>query len=157
MRIKDSKIGQKPTDELNKLLENMTPGELDEYLEENQEYIAGTDRSFYEYMKTTIRTKGILLKDLYQFAGFSESFGSKLLTQEKHTKDRDMIIRLCLAGHLTWDETNRALKLYGFSELYAKDPRDACLIVQINNRIYDIYSINDELAKRGFDLLSAGE
>ena len=157
MHIKDSKIGQKPTDELNKLLENMTPGELDEYLEENQEYIAGTDRSFYEYMKTTIRTKGILLKDLYQFAGFSESFGSKLLTQEKHTKDRDMIIRLCLAGHLTWDETNRALKLYGFSELYAKDPRDACLIVQINNRIYDIYRINDELAKRDFDLLSAGE
>ncbi len=66
------KIGQKPTDELNKLLENMKPGELDEYLEENQEenqeYIAGTDRSFYEYMKTTICSKGIKLKDVYQSA-----------------------------------------------------------------------------------------
>ena len=156
MRIKDSKIGQKPTDELNKLLENMKPGELDEYLEENQEYIAGTDRSFYEYMKTTIRSKGIKLKDVYQFAGFSESFGSQLLYRDKHTTDRDMIIRLCLAGHFTWDEMNRALKIYGFSELYAKDPRDACLIVQINNRVYDIYQINDELAKRGLELLSAG-
>ncbi len=147
----------KPTDELNKLLENMKPDELDDYLVENQEYLAGDEKSFYDYMKRTIRNKGIKLKDVYQFAGFSESFGSKLLTQEKHTKDRDMIIRLCLAGHLTWDETNRALKLYGFSELYAKDPRDACLIVQINNRIYDIYQINDELAKRSLELLSSGE
>ena len=147
----------KPTDELNKLLENMKPDELDDYLVENQEYLAGDEKPFYDYMKRTIRNKGIKLKDVYQFAGFSESFGSKLLTQEKHTKDRDMIIRLCLAGHLTWDETNRALKLYGFSELYAKDPRDACLIVQINNRIYDIYRINDELAKRNLELLSSGE
>ncbi len=147
----------KPTDELNKLLENMKPVELDDYLVENQEYLAGDEKSFYDYMKRTIRNKGIKLKDVYQFAGFSESFGSKLLTQEKHTKVRDMIIRLCLAGHLTWDETNRALKLYGFSELYAKDPRDACLIVQINNRIYDIYQINDELAKRSLELLSSGE
>ena len=147
----------KPTDELNNLLENMKPDELDDYLVENQEYLAGDEKPFYDYMKRTIRNKGIKLKDVYQFAGFSESFGSKLLTQEKHTKDRDMIIRLCLAGHLTWDETNRALKLYGFSELYAKDPRDACLIVQINNRIYDIYRINDELAKRNLELLSSGE
>lgn len=84
MRVKDSKIGNKPTDELNKLLENMKPGDLDEYLEENREYIAGTDRSFYEYMKTTIRAKGIKLKDVYQFAGFSESFGSQLLYHTKH-------------------------------------------------------------------------
>ncbi len=147
----------KPTDELNKLLENMKPDEIDTYLAENNEYLADGERPFYDYMKRTIHDKGIKLKDVYQFAGFSESFGSKLLSQDKHTKDRDMIIRLCLAGHLTWDETNRALKLYGFSELYAKDPRDACLIVQINNRIYDIYRINDELARRNLELLSSGE
>ncbi len=147
----------KPTDELNKLLENMKPDEIDTYLAENSEYLADGERPFYDYMKRTIHDKGIKLKDVYQFAGFSESFGSKLLSQDKHTKDRDMIIRLCLAGHLTWDETNRALKLYGFSELYAKESRDACLIVQINNRIYDIYRINDELAKRNLELLSSGE
>ena len=42
----------------------------------------------------------------------STSYGSKIVTMEKHTKDRDLIIRLCLAGHFNWDETNRALKLY---------------------------------------------
>ena len=68
---------------------------------------------------------------------------------EKHTKDRDLIIRLCLAGHFNWDETNRALKLYGMSELYAKDPRDACIIVAINNRIFDQYEVDDLLEKQG--------
>lgn len=147
----------KPTDELNKQLENMKPGELDKYLAENREYLADPEKPFYSYMKQTIQSKGIKLKDVYSFAGFSESYGSQLLYETKHTKDRDMIIRLCLAGHLTWDETNRALKLYGFSELYAKDPRDACLIVEVNNRVFDIYKINEELKKRGLELLSAAE
>ena len=107
-------------------------------------------------MKQTIQSKGIKLKEVYAFAGFSESYGSQLLYEDKHTSDRDMILRLCIAGHFTWDETNRVLKLYGFTELYAKDPRDACLIVQINNRIYDIHRINEELQKRDLELLSAG-
>ena len=67
---------------------------------------------------------------------------------EKHTKNRDLILRLCIAGHFNWDETNRALKLYGLSELYAKDPRDACIIVAVNNRIYDLAEINDMLTER---------
>lgn len=82
-----------------------------------------------------LHEKNIKLKDVYSFAGVTESYGSKIVTMEKHTKDRDLIIRLCLAGHFNWDETNRALKLYGLSELYAKDPRDACIIVAVNNRM----------------------
>jgi hypothetical protein len=76
---------------------------------------------------------------------------------EKHTKDRDLIIRLCLAGHFNWDETNRALKLYGLSELYAKDPRDACMIVAINNRIYDMYEIDEMLMAKGLKKLTTEE
>jgi hypothetical protein len=76
---------------------------------------------------------------------------------EKHTKDRDLIIRLCLAGHFNWDETNRALKLYGLSELYAKDPRDACIIVAVNNRIFDLYEIDEVLIRQGFKKLTTEE
>ncbi len=147
----------KPTDELNKMLESVKPEELDDYLTENAESIVGDEKAFCNYMRDTIRKKGIKFKDVYSFGGFSEKYGSQLISQEKHTGDRDRIIRLCLAGHFSWNETNRALKLYGFSELYSKDPRDACLIVQINNRIYDIYRVNEELHKRNLELLSAGE
>ena len=98
--------------------------------------------------------KHIKLKDVYSFAGVSESYGSKILSMEKHAKSRDLILRLCLAGWFNWEETNRALKLYGMSELYAKDPRDACIIIAINNRITDVGTIDGMLEENGLKKLS---
>ena len=148
---------KKPTDELNKLLENMKPDDLDSYLLDNSKYLAEGPKAFYYYMKDVLDSKNIKLKDVYSFAGVSESYGSKILSQEKHTTDRDLIIRFCIAGHFTWDETSRALKLYGMNELYAKDPRDACIIVAIKNRIYSFSDIDELLLDKGFSKLTPDE
>ena len=145
---------QKPTDELNELLEKMKPEQLDDYYKTNRKYLAGEKKAFYYYFKDVLEKKNILLKDVYSFAGVTESYGSKIISMEKHTKNRDLIIRLCLAGHFTWEETNRALKLYGFTELYSKDPRDACLIVAINNRMFAPYRIDEMLEKHGLEKLT---
>ncbi len=148
---------KKLTDELNSLLENMKPDDLDSYLSDNAKYMAEGPKAFYYYMKDVLDSKNIRLKDVYSFAGVSESYGSKILSQEKHTTDRDLIIRFCIAGHFTWDETSRALKLYGMNELYAKDPRDACLIVAIRNRIYSFSDIDELLIDKGFPKLTTNE
>ena len=148
---------KKPTDELNNLLENMKPDDLDSYLLDNSKYLAEGPKAFYYYMKDVLDSKNIKLKDVYSFAGVSESYGSKILSQEKHTTDRDLIIRFCIAGHFTWDETSRALKLYGMNELYAKDPRDACIIVAIKNRIYSFSDIDELLLDKGFSKLTPDE
>ena len=148
---------KKSTNELNDLLENMKPDQLDSYLKDNSKYMADEKKAFYYYMKDVLDEKNIKLKDVYSFAGVTESYGSKIVIMEKHTKDRDLIIRLCLAGHFNWDETNRALKLYGLSELYAKDPRDACIIVAVNNRIFDMYEIDEMLMKQGLKKLTTEE
>lgn len=148
---------KKPTDELNSLLENMKPDDLDSYLSDNSKYLVEGPKAFYYYMKNVLDSKNIKLKDVYSFAGVSESYGSKIISQEKHTTDRDLIIRFCVAGHFTWDETSRALKLYGMNELYAKDPRDACLIVAIKNRLYSMSDIDELLLKQGFKKLTTDE
>ena len=135
----------------------MKPDQLESYLKDNSKYMADEKKAFYYYMKDVLDEKNIKLKDVYSFAGVTESYGSKIVTMEKHTKDRDLIIRLCLAGHFNWDETNRALKLYGLSELYAKDPRDACIIVAVNNRIFDMYEIDEMLMKQGLKKLTTEE
>jgi hypothetical protein len=150
-------LQKKSTNELNDLLENMKPDQLDSYLKDNSKYMADEKKAFYYYMKDVLDEKNIKLKDVYSFAGVTESYGSKIVTMEKHTKDRDLIIRLCLAGHFNWDETNRALKLYGLSELYAKDPRDACIIVAVNNRIFDMYEIDEMLIRQGLRKLTTEE
>ena len=147
----------KPTDELNMLLENMKPDQLDAYFKENERYMADAKKAFYYYMKDVLDEKNIKLKDVYSSAGVTESYGSKIITMEKHTKNRDLIIRFCIAGHFNWDETNRALKLYGMTELYAKDSRDACIIVAINNRIFNLYDINEMLTRQGLEKLAEDE
>ena len=48
---------------------------------------------------------------------------------EKHTKNRDLILRFCIVAHFQLNEINTALKLYEMKPLYAKDKRDACIIV----------------------------
>ncbi|MCR5106940.1 MAG: hypothetical protein K6B28_02145 [Lachnospiraceae bacterium] len=148
-----SHMNKIPTDELNDMLKDIKPEQVDEYLKANRKYLADDEKAFYYYMKDVLDEKNIKLKDVYSFADVSESYGSQIITMQKHTKNRDLIIKLCLAGHFNWEETNRALKLYGMSELYAKDSRDACLIVAINNRVYDIYEIDEMLTQRGFDRL----
>lgn len=146
---------KKPTDELNGLLKDMKPDQLDHYFKDNEKYLADKNKGFYYYMKDVLDEKNIRLKDVYSFAGVSESYGSKILTMEKHTANRDLIIRFCIAGHFNWDETNRALKLYGFKELYSKDKRDAVLIVAINNRVFDLYDIDEILLQNGMERLTA--
>ena len=148
---------EKPTYELDELLEKTKPEQLKDYLKDIAKNRANDKRGFYYFFKDALDDKGIKLKDVYIRAGVSESYGGQLIRMENHTKNRDVIIRLCLAGHFDLGEINRALKLYGFKELYAKDSKDACLIVAINNRIFDLEDIDNILAEQGLDTLSKDE
>ena len=148
---------EKSTFEIEELLESLKPNQLDRFYEENRSQMADDKKAFYYYIKDVAWSKNILLKDMYSFAGLSESYGEKLIRMEKHTTNRDVIIRLCLAGHFSLVETNKALKLYGMNPLYSKDKRDACLIVAINNRIYRIIDVDDMLEKQGLNILSSRE
>ncbi len=145
---------QKSTDELNDLLERTKPAQLDAYLKDNAEYLTKGKKSFYYYFKDVLDEKNVRLDDVYSFAGVSESYGGAIVRQERHTKNRDLIIRLCIAGRFSWDETSRALKLYGMSELYSRDPRDACIIVALNNRVYDLGDIDEILLRHRFKKLT---
>ena len=143
------------TDELEKLLNKTDPNKLDTYLKDNRKYFKDEKKGFTYYVKELLADKNRKLKDVYLAAGVSESFGSKILSMEKHTKDRDLILRLCIAGHFNLQEINRALKLYGMTELYAKDPRDACIIVAINHRMYELSDIDELLEQHGMVKISS--
>ena len=138
----------KKTSEIDELLSGIKPDQLGEFYGNNSKYMANGEKAFYYYMKDVIESKNILLKDVYNRANVTESYGEKIIRMEKHTKSRDLIITLCLAGHFTLEETNRALKLYGMSQLYSKDKRDSAIIVAIINRIYLLPRVNEILKKQ---------
>lgn len=145
---------EKSTYEVEELLSNMKPAELGSFYKENRSSMVDDKKAFYYYMKDITESKNIMFKEMYLFAGVSESYGEKIIRMEKHTKNRDLIIRLCIAGHFSLVEINKALKLYGMNPLYSKDKRDACLIVAVNNRIYDLYEIDNILEKQGLQILT---
>jgi len=81
-------------------------------------------------------------QNVFLAADMSERYGYKLISGQKHTTERDTIIRLCLAAEFLLDEVQEALILYGMAPLYAKLPRDAAFIIAFSHRIYDIHDVD---------------
>lgn len=75
---------------------------------------------------------------------------------EKRTKNRDLILQFCIVAHFQLNEINTALKLYEMKPLYAKDKLDACIIVAVNHRKYDLGDIDEMLENQGLTKLSKG-
>ena len=75
---------------------------------------------------------------------------------EKRTMNRDLILRFCIVAHFQLNEINTALKLYEMKPLYAKDKRDACIIVAVNYRKYDLGDIDEILENQRLTKLSKG-
>lgn len=155
VKEKDVKMNQekKTTKSLDEILKSVKPDSIGTYLNENAGSLAEDERPYYVYMKEVLKRKGITQSRVYMDAGFTQSFGGKIFRGEKKMSNRDMVVRLCLAGHFNLEETNKTLKLCGYSPLYSIIRRDAVLIVAVNTRIYDIESVNDLLARNGFSIL----
>ena len=104
-------------------------------------------------MRSMFKRKGIKQQDVFLAADISEGYGYKLIAEEKRTRQRDLILRLCLASGFSLEETQRALKIYGMAPLYPRMRRDAVLIVAINTGNYEIAIVDEMLAKHGMEPL----
>ena len=139
----------KTTGTLTSILQNTEPEGLEEFFEENAEDVLEPENAFASYMRTVVREKGFRLQEVFLRADISEGYGYKLISEEKHTRQRDTILKLCLGACFSLDETQRALKIYGMSPLYARFQRDAVLISAISARKYDLAEVNDLLIRNG--------
>ena len=138
---------EKTTRELEDILLNSHSDQIDDYfLDESKELL---NTSFGDYFRDTLLTKKITQQSLFTNADISDKYGYKLISGEKHTNQRDVIIRLCYAGDFTLVETQRALKLYGMAPLYARIKRDALLITAFNEKKKNIIDLNHYLKKNG--------
>lgn len=146
-------MNKKSTEELEKILGTTHIEDIDGYLSENAESILSSYRPFSDYIRSIIKEKGLRQQDIFLDADIPERYGYKLITEEKRTRQRDVIIRICYAAHMNLDETQRALKYYRMPELYAKVPRDALIMIAINERPGNILDVNSFLKKNGMETL----
>lgn len=134
---------------LNEELLSVGPNEMSDFLEQHREDMITDRRPFADYMRMKFREKGILQQNVFLAADLSENYGYKLIAEEKHTRQRDTILRLCLAARFRLEEVQEALILYGMAPLYGRFPRDAVLTVAVQNGIYDLCEANRLLESCG--------
>ncbi len=144
---------EKETGELKEVLGKTHLSDYDRFVEENNENMLSDANSFSTYVKNLLSEKSMTQQNVFLKADIPERYGYKLLSGEKHTRQRDVIIRICYAADFTLQETQRALKKYGMAELYAKDKRDALLMIVFNEKPGSIIDVNTILKEHGMDPL----
>lgn len=129
-------------------LVKITPEEFPEFLARNESELIRCKHPFAGYMRKKLREKDITQQNLFLAADLSERYGYKLISEQKHTVKRDVIIRFCLAAKFNLEEAQEALLLYKMPELYWRFPRDAAFIVAFSNKIYDIHQVDSMLLRK---------
>ena len=141
------------TDELENVLGKTHVSEINAFLTDNSEKFLSNDRPFCDYIHNIIKEKGLKQQDIFIKADIPERYGYKLLSEEKRTKQRDIILRICYAMELTLTETQKVLQIYEMPKLYARIPRDAALMIVFNERPGSIIDVNSFLKDNGIEPL----
>lgn len=144
---------EKDTQELTAILGSIHLSDFDSYRANQKNNLDIETFAFSEYMKTLIKEKGCSQQLVFLRADIPERYGYKPLSGEKHTRQRDVILRICYAAELTLEETQRALRKYEMPTLYAKIPRDAFLMIIFKDRPGGIIDVNEALKSNGLEPL----
>ncbi len=126
--------------------------DVEKFINENTDEIITNPNAFADYMRSLIKEKRLSQQEVFLNADIPERYGYKLISQEKHTKQRDIILRICYAAKFTLEETQEALRLYQMPELY-KYPRDVAIMIAFQERPGDILDVNSILKSKGFEPL----
>lgn len=146
-------MNEKNTNELKDVLGKTHLSDFEKFCKENENLMYEAENAFGKYIKDILFSKNLSQQTVFLKADIPERYGYKLLSGEKHTRQRDVILRICYAAELTLDETQRALRRYGMPELYPKIQRDALLMIVFNDRPGSIIDVNDLLNENGFETL----
>ena len=144
---------EKDTNELSSTLGRTHLTDYPAFMASNQESMLSESTSFSAYIKNILKSNGLSLQAVFLRADIPERYGYKLLSGEKHTRQRDVILRICYAAELTLEQTQRALHKYELTELYAKIPRDALIMIAFNERPGSILDVNAYLKKNHLEPL----
>lgn len=142
-------MNEKNTIELEQILMSTHSKGFAGYCRENKDSVVEDEMVFIEYFKKLFKEKGLTQQNVFLKADIPERYGYKLLSGEKRTRQRDVILRICYAAEFTLQETQRALRKYRLPELYAKIQRDALLMIAFNERPGSILDVNILLKENG--------
>ena len=142
---------EKSTTELLGILNAMDPDRMDAYI---REY--GRNAGNHAIFSESLAGQDITTADIVRGCRgmISKSYIYDILAGVKTNPSRDILLTLCIAAEMDRKMTRRVLENYGQRDLYAKDTRDIIIATYINNRIFDLDQINEELFRYGLKTLN---
>lgn len=138
------------TQELLKILHTTrSVSELQNYAE-NLPFNSGF-HTFSEYLCHILRERGITESTLIHDSQIQRTYAYQILNGTKNP-GRDKVIALCLAAHMNFEETQRALTLADLGQLYPRRHRDSILIFALEQGL-DVQQTNELLFEEKEEIL----
>ena len=91
------------------------------------------EKEFKDYFSELMKKKKIKVDDMLKSGGIKRQYVYAIKNGEKKPR-RDYVLKLAVAIGADVLETNRMLKLAGFSELYVKSQKDAIILFGIRKK-----------------------
>lgn len=137
----------KKTDDIRKELTEAP--DLNEYLSENQAYFSS--ESVQELLNELYQKTDMTKAELARRSGVSSVYLHQLFAG-KRNPSRDRLLCLAIGMGSTFEDTQRLLRQSGFTELYARDKRDAIILYGITHQ-QKLQEVNDALFDQGENTL----
>ena len=103
--------------------------------------------SFSEYFCAHLQINNILESEVICASQIQRNYAYQIINGTKNP-GRDKALALCLAAHMTYEETQRALGLAYLGKLYPKRKRDSIIIFAIDKKI-SVQQVNELLYEEG--------
>ena len=139
-------MNEKPTYELDKILNDVSQEQFEQY---NKSINEESNSNVSEYFNSYIAMNNLELSDVIKKSDIPSNYAYGILNGNRKNPSRDRVI----ACEMDLVHTNRALKVAGHNPLYSKVSRDAAIIIMINREEYNIRIINEFLYGHNLDIL----
>lgn len=140
---------EKSTEDL--LNEIKQTDEIQTFIERNDDEFLS--KPLCEVIGGIIKDKKLKKADVVARSGLNRIYAYQILSG-KRVPSRDKLIALCFGLLSGLEETDKLLKLAGYSTLYAKNKRDSIIIFAINSG-KSVFSANELLFDNGLEILTA--
>ncbi len=108
--------------------------------------------SVEEYLNTLLTEKNLKKSTAINQSGLERSYAYQIFNGTKVNPSRDKVLMLALGLGLTFEETQKLLKICRLPFLYVRDLRDSIIIFAIEKNI-NLIDLNELLSDYGLDLL----
>lgn len=131
------------------LKEVRSEDEIRDYVEE---YTGGSYGSFSRYINEYIGQHQLSMADIIDRSNVSKNYVYNIINGDR-SPGRDKIIAICIGAGMNCAEINRGLKIAQKGVLYAKDERDARIMIAVNRGVRSVTELNLILDQAGVEIL----